>query len=60
MLRIKRGGGDVRGEGQHRMGLESQAKKIFQRDSTVVNVDTSVRSLDITLPIFGDLQKQYQ
>lgn len=34
---------DVRGEGNHGMGLENQVKKTFQGDISVVNVDASER-----------------
>lgn len=52
--------GDVRGEENHRVGFENQVKKMFQGDISVVNVEASVRLLDVTLPIIGDLPKQFQ
>lgn len=42
------------------MGFENQVKKMFQGDISVVNVEASVRSLDVTLPIIGDLPIQFQ
>lgn len=58
-VRIKRRVDDVR-EGNNRMDLENQEKKRCSGDVFVVNIDTSIRSLDVTLPIIGDLQKQFQ
>lgn len=42
------------------MGFENQVKEMFQGDISVVNVDASVRSLDVVLPIIGDLPIQFQ
>ena len=41
------------------MSFESQVKKIFHGDTTVMSADTSVRSLDVILPIIDDLQNSF-